>query len=126
MYEPNTPQAEAALRTIAVAFNRPGKADHLKVYNRALGIWRERPALARTICVYTGYGEHGPEYREMTARDFTDAVGKADLFTGHTYRVYVRYTRTCGVRRYWQVVIQDADALSAPFGFTVQIGTITL
>jgi len=127
MYEPNTPQAEAALRTIAAAFNRPGsKADHLKVYNRALAIWRERPGLVSTIWVYTGYGEHGPEYRPLEQRDFTDAVGKHTLYTGHTYRVYVRYTRTCNVRRFYTVIVQDADALSAPFGFTVQIGTITL
>jgi len=126
-YEPNTPQAEAALATVAARYNRPGsKADHLKVYNRALSIWRDRPGLVSTIWVYTGYGEDGPEYRELTERDFTDAVGKHTLYTGHTYRVYVRYTRTCNVRRFYKVIVQDADELCAPFGHTIQIGEFSL
>jgi len=126
MYEPNTPQAEAALAVIAAAFNRPQVADFLKVHNRALNLWRDRPKMVNTIRVYCDYGLNGPRYRTMTSQDFTDAFTSLRLLTGYTYRVYIRYTRNGARRRFHSVVIMDADDLSAPAGLTEKVGEFSL
>ena len=126
MYEPNTPQAEAALATIAQAINRPRqRADHLRIYNKALALWRDKPLDVRTVKVYDGWDANGPAYRQLRQEDFTTAMDALPLFAGHRYRIYVRYTCNA-VRRFDSFVAQDADELTAPSGNTIKIGEMRL
>jgi len=62
----------------------------------------------------------------MTSQDFTDAFTSLRLLTGHTYRVYIRYTRNGARRRFHSVVVMDADDLSAPAGLTEKVGEFSL
>jgi len=82
--------------------------------------------MVNTIRVYCDYGLNGPRYRTMTSQDFTDAFTSLRLLTGHTYRVYIRYTRNGTRRRFHSVVVMDADDLSAPAGLTEKVGEFSL
>lgn len=112
-----------ALKAIADAVNHGQKADRLRVYNRALGLWRERPERTEMIWVYVGYDKSGAVYRRLEQNDFTDAIGRFSLFVGHTYRVYIQYTPQM---RYVGLAVIDADALHAPSGRTFKIGEMSL